>query len=94
MEENSNNKHIKAINAIQKKLLGKSLSYKEIYNLMDEVAHKKLSDILTTYFVAASFKKGFSFDELYYLTKAMVETGNKLNFKIKCHLKKHLQILL
>jgi AMP phosphorylase len=33
-----------------------------------------------TYFVAASFKEGFSADELYYFTKAMVETGDRLHF--------------
>lgn len=69
-----------AIKSIQKKLLGKKLNYREIYNLMDEIAHEKLSDILTTYFVAASFKDGFSTTELYHLTKAMVETGTKLKF--------------
>ena len=72
--------HLKAVKTIQKKLLGKRLNYREIYNLMDEIAHERLSDVLTTYFVAAAFKEGFSADELYYLTKAMVETGTKLHF--------------
>lgn len=71
---------IKAIKAIQKKLLGKKLTYSEIYTLMDEIAHERLSEVLTAYFVASSFKEGFSADELYYLTKAMVETGTKLEF--------------
>lgn len=70
-----------AIKAIQKKLLGKKLSYKEVYAIMDEIAHERLSDILTTYFVASSFKEGYDPQELYYFTKAMVETGNKLKFK-------------
>jgi len=70
-----------AIYAIQKKLLGKRLSYREIYAIMDEIAHEKLTDILTTYFVASSFREGYSPNELYYFTKAMVETGNKLKFK-------------
>jgi len=70
-----------AIKAIQKKLLGKKLTYKEIYLIMDEIAHERLSDILTTYFVASSFKEGYSAEELYFFTKAMVETGNKLSFK-------------
>ena len=78
---NFGSKSIQAVEAIKKKLLGKKLTYHEIYNLMDEISHKKLSDVLTTYFVAASFKEGFSDEELYYLTKAMVETGNKLEFK-------------
>lgn len=73
--------HLEAVKTIQKKLLGKTLTYREIYNLMDEIAHERLSEVLTTYFVASSFTDGFTFDELYYLTKAMVETGVKLDFK-------------
>lgn len=69
-----------ALSAIKKKLLGKKLSYHEIFSLMDEVAHEKLGPILTTYFVAAGFKEGFSDQELYYLTKAMVNTGARLHF--------------
>ncbi len=75
-----NQHHLDAIKTIQKKLVGKNLTYKEIYNLMDEISHHRLSDILTTYFVAASFKEGFSEDELYHFTKAMVETGARLKF--------------
>lgn len=73
-------KHI-AIEAIKKKLLGKKLNYDEIFNLMNEISQQDINDILTTYFVAASFKEGFSDDELYYLTKAMVETGKKISFE-------------
>lgn len=74
-------KHIDAIQAIQKKLLGKKLTYHEIYNLMNEISHDKLSDVLTTYFAASSFKEGFSPLELFQFTRAMVETGNRLYFK-------------
>jgi len=73
--------HKKAVLSIQRSLLGKNLSYGEIYNLMDQIAHQRLSDVLTTYFVAASFKDGFHHDDLYQFTKAMVETGNRLRFK-------------
>lgn len=76
---NSNQKS--AVEAIQKELLGKRLSYHEIYNLMDQISHNKLSDILTTYFVAASFKQGYGNEDLYHFTKAMVETGKRLHFK-------------
>ncbi len=69
-----------AIKAIQKKLLGKKISYREVYTIMDEISHQRLSDVLTTYFVAASFKEGYTANELYQFTKAMVETGNKLHF--------------
>src|SRR3989339_201835 len=72
-------KHL-AIAAIRKKLVGKKLNYKEIYAIMDQISEKKLGDVLTTYFAASGFSKGFSDEELYYLTKAMVETGDKLKF--------------
>lgn len=71
---------LKALETIKKKLLGKTLNYKEIYNLMDEISHERLGPVLTTYFVAAGFKEGFSQNELYYLTRAMAETGQKLHF--------------
>ena len=70
-----------AIDAIKKKLLGKRLTYEEVFSVMDEIAHKRLGPVLTTYFAAASFEQGFSNDELYYLTKSMVETGDRLHFK-------------
>ena len=71
----------RAINAIRKKLVGKELTYKEIYSIMDEISHRRLGDVLTTYFAASGFSKGFSDEEIYHLTKAMVETGKKLKFK-------------
>lgn len=78
---NDDKEKLLAIESIQKKLLGKKLTYREIYAVMDEIAHEKLSDVLTTYFVASSFKEGYTPQELFYFTKAMVETGNKLKFK-------------
>ncbi len=76
MEENN-----VAINAIRKKLVGKKLNYKEIYAIMDQISKENFGDVLTTYFAASGYSKGFSNRELYYLTKAMVETGEKLHFK-------------
>lgn len=69
-----------ALEAIRKKLVGKKLTYKEIYAIMDQIAEDKLGDVLTTYFVASGYSGGFSNEEIYYLTRAMVETGEKLNF--------------
>ena len=72
---------LEALSAIKKKLLGKSLNYREVFSLMDEVASQRLGPVLTTYFVAAGFKEGFTNTELFYLTKAMAETGSKLRFR-------------
>ena len=70
-----------ALAAIRKKLLGKKLSYKEIFAIMDEISSEKLGNVLTTYFAASGYSNGFSNEELYFLTKAMVETGEKLHFR-------------
>lgn len=70
-----------ALNAIRKKLVGKALDYKEIYSIMDQIAKQRLGQVLTTYFAASGYSQGFSNQELYYLTKAMIETGEKLHFE-------------
>jgi len=70
-----------AIEAIRKKLSGKKLNYAEIYAIMDQISSNKFGDILTTYFAASGYSKGFSDKELFYLTKAMVATGERLKFK-------------
>jgi putative thymidine phosphorylase len=70
-----------ALNAIRKKLVGKTLNYKEIFCIMDQLAKQRLGQVLTTYFAASGYSQGFTNQELYFLTKAMVETGEKLHFK-------------
>ncbi len=69
-----------ALEGIRRKLIGKHLTYKEIYAIMDEISHNRMGEVLTTYFAASGYSKGFSNEELYFLTKAMVETGEKLSF--------------
>ena len=70
----------KALEAIQKKLVGKTLTDREIYSIMDEIARNRLGEVLTTYFAASGYSKGFTNKELYYLTRAMVDTGDHLEF--------------
>lgn len=70
-----------ALEAIRKKLVGKKLSYQEYYAIIYEIAHGGIGNVITAYFAAVGFTQGFTNQELYYLTKAMVETGEKLNFK-------------
>lgn len=76
----SDNQKQLAIEAIKKKLVGKRLSYDEIFAVMDEIASRRLGDVLTTYFAAAGFAEGFTSEELFYLTRAMVATGSTLKF--------------
>src|SRR3989344_6525537 len=79
----------RALEAIRKKLVGNHLTYKEIYAIMHEISNNSLGDILTTYFAASGYSESFSNQELYYLTSAMVETGEKLDFNKKIVADKH-----
>ncbi|MDO8655945.1 MAG: thymidine phosphorylase, partial [Nanoarchaeota archaeon] len=48
--------------------------------IMEDFTHDRLTDIEKTYFVAATFTRGLSTEEIVDLTRAMVETGKKIKF--------------
>lgn len=70
-----------AISAIQTKLAGKRLNYQQIFAIMDDIGHHRLGTVLTTYFAASGYAQGFNNEELYFLTEAMIKTGESLKFK-------------
>lgn len=70
-----------SVKYIRKKLTGKKLSYKEFYHIMDDITHDRLTDIEKTYFVAGCYTNGLTNKEVVDLTKAVVDTGDKIKFK-------------
>ncbi len=78
-----------SIEAIRKKLVGQPLNYTEMKSIILDVVRHKLSNIEITYFVASSFIKEFSNEELFFMTKAMAETGEKINFPGRVVADKH-----
>ncbi len=78
-----------SIEAIRKKLLGEELDYKEMRSIIKDIVHHNLSKVEITYFVASSFIEDFSDQELYYMTKAMAETGEMLKLPSKVVADKH-----
>lgn len=70
-----------SIKHIRDKLFGKRLSYDELYHIIDDITQDRLTDVEKTYFVAACFTNELSNEEIVDLTRAMVETGNKISFK-------------
>lgn len=71
----------RSVKAIQKKLLGKKLSYREIYSIISDIAEYRLGETEIAFFVASAFGHDkFSKEEIYYLTKAMAYTGKIFNF--------------
>ncbi|OGY89864.1 MAG: AMP phosphorylase [Candidatus Komeilibacteria bacterium RIFCSPHIGHO2_01_FULL_52_14] len=69
-----------SIQAIKRRLLGKRLKYEEIYSIISDIATDQLSKVQITYFVASGFMHDYTNEELYFLTKAMAETGDMLHF--------------
>jgi len=71
----------KSIKAIQKKVLGKKLSYREIYSIISDIAEYRLGETEIAFFVASAFgQRKFTREEIYYTTKAMAYTGKVFNF--------------
>ncbi len=79
----------KSVEYIKKKVNGKTLSYDEIYEIVNDVVHNKLSDIEMSAFVTATYTEGLTFEETISLTKAVVNTGNTLHLKNKLIVDKH-----
>lgn len=69
-----------SVSHIRDKLFGKRLSYEELYHIIDDITNDRLTDIEKTYFVSACFSNELTDEEVVDLTRAMVETGDKLKF--------------
>ena len=70
-----------AVDNIRKKLLGGELTYDEIYSIIRDITNDRLDNVLTAYYVAAGYSPGFNEQEMFYMTKALAETGEILNFE-------------
>ena len=79
----------KSIKAIKKRLLGKKLNYEDFYQIFSDISNGILTRTETTYFVASSFIRDYDDQELYFMTKAMAETGEMLKFPHKIVVDKH-----
>ncbi len=69
-----------SVKFIKKKLKGSKLSYEEIYTIIKDVVDGILTDVEISAFIAAQMSVGMSTEEMTHLTRAMVETGTKLEF--------------
>ena len=70
-----------SVKHIRNKLFGSHLTYEELYHIVDDITHDRLTDVEKTYFVSACFFNGLNNEEIVDLTRAMVETGEKINLK-------------
>jgi AMP phosphorylase len=74
---------------IRNKLIGRRLLAPEIKSIVMDVVERHLSDVELASFVTSLYIRGTSMDEVEALTKAMVETGQTIDFDKKPILDKH-----
>jgi len=79
----------KSVIFIKKKLNKKSLSQKEINEIIQDITSNSLSEAEISLFVSAMYRQGMSFKETVYLIDAILKTGNKLVLKNKFVADKH-----
>ncbi len=78
-----------SINFIKKKLSGKTLSKKEIYQIIKDIVENELSEPEIALFVSAMQQKAMNKKETIYLINAIRDTGEALNLKNKIIVDKH-----
>lgn len=69
-----------SIQYIKEKLDGKRLDYKKLKQIISDITCNKLTDIELTTFVTSYYMRKSDTQEIADLTKAMIETGEKLKF--------------
>lgn len=69
-----------SIDYIKKKLLGEKLSETELAVIMKDIAQRKIKEVEIAYFMASFFNPGFDEDEVLWMTKGMVASGDVLDF--------------
>ncbi|MFH1722030.1 MAG: AMP phosphorylase [Candidatus Altiarchaeota archaeon] len=69
-----------SIRYIRKKMEGKKLESSEIRTIIQDVVDNNLSDVELTAYITSAFINGYDMDETVALTKAMVETGQQIDF--------------
>ncbi|MFH0986924.1 MAG: AMP phosphorylase [Candidatus Micrarchaeota archaeon] len=74
---------------IRKKLEGRTLTKDEIDAIILDVLENNLSDIEITAFIVAIYARGMNHDETVFLTKAIADSGSKLDFGKKQVFSKH-----
>lgn len=71
----------RSLDAISRKLLGKSLSKEDLENIMKDIGSRKLRETEIAFFVSTFFNPGFNDEEVFWMTKGMAESGDSMSFK-------------
>ncbi len=78
-----------SIEYIKKKIDGGKLSEHDMFSIIEDVVKNKLSRIELSAFVTGCYIRGLTRKEIFYLTKAVVDTGDTLQLNRKIIVDKH-----
>ncbi len=78
-----------SVEYIRKKLNGNKLNREEIYEIVKDIVNEDLTEEELTAFVVSNYIHGMDMDEIEWLTRAMIETGETLEFEEGIVVDKH-----
>jgi len=70
-----------SVSFIKKKMDGEKLSKDEISSVISDITNQSLSSIELTAFVLSNLIRGMDLDEIEWMTKAMIDTGERITFE-------------
>ncbi|WP_230972514.1 AMP phosphorylase, partial [Archaeoglobus neptunius] len=79
----------KSVELVKKKTRGEKLTQDEIRRIVEDIINNALNEVELTAFVISSMLRGMDFDEIEWLTRAMIETGDRLYFEKGIVVDKH-----
>ncbi|AGK61741.1 AMP phosphorylase [Archaeoglobus sulfaticallidus PM70-1] len=78
-----------SFNYIRKKIFGHKLTKDEIYAIIKDTVDGSLNEVELTAFVASNMLRSMDFDEIEWMTRAMIETGETITFERGIVVDKH-----
>lgn len=78
-----------SISYIKKIMDREKLTQEEVFQIVQDIVRDTLTDIEMTAFVTSTYIHGLSTDEIEWLTKAMIDTGEKIEFETHPIMDKH-----
>ncbi|HFE37998.1 MAG TPA: thymidine phosphorylase family protein [Gammaproteobacteria bacterium] len=78
-----------SMEAVRRKIAGKRLDAQQFHDIARDIAAHRFSKMELAAFLVASGQTGLDRDEVLYLTKAMTETGTRLNWREPLVVDKH-----
>ncbi|NOY11267.1 MAG: AMP phosphorylase [Archaeoglobi archaeon] len=69
-----------SVELIRKKLEGKKFTRDELREIIEDIVENNLTEVELTAFVLANYLVGMDFDEIEWMTRAMIDTGETIEF--------------